>query len=202
MKTQVRFVPMERFPRAETPNSQKPRCRFEAGLQDTLDLLDRELQMIGAEDVLIQLKCDRSQIRQDGWPRSDCRAYAPVILTFRRPNGQSVSMPCDTYAHWNDNLRAVAKSLEALRAVDRYGVTANGEQYRGFAALTDNAYSMTHGQAIGWLAALYETTSAAVERDAERFVRTALKDCHPDSPRGNPEKFKRAMAARRALEAA
>lgn len=41
-------------------------------------------------------------------------------------------LPAATFTHWDCNLRAVALTLEHLRAVDRYGVTTGGEQYRGW----------------------------------------------------------------------
>lgn len=41
----------------------------------------------------------------------------------------------DTYEHWQANVRAIALTLEALRAVDRYGAT-QGRQYAGFQQLT------------------------------------------------------------------
>ncbi len=38
---------------------------------------------------------------------------------------------------WQHNVRSIALGLEALRAVDRYGISRRGEQYAGFrAALT------------------------------------------------------------------
>src|SRR5579863_10251967 len=45
-----------------------------------------------------------------------------IILTFNSKHGP-LSYPCDKYSNWQANLRAIALSLEALRAVDRYGVT-------------------------------------------------------------------------------
>lgn len=40
----------------------------------------------------------------------------------------------DAYALWEHNVRAIALTLEALRAVDRYGTTG-GRQYAGFRQL-------------------------------------------------------------------
>jgi hypothetical protein len=36
---------------------------------------------------------------------------------------------------WRDNVRAIALGLEALRTVDRYGITHKAEQYTGVKAL-------------------------------------------------------------------
>jgi len=41
---------------------------------------------------------------------------------------------------WRHNVRSIALGLEALRAVDRYGISRRGEQYAGFrAALASGA---------------------------------------------------------------
>jgi hypothetical protein len=44
-------------------------------------------------------------------------------------------MHCSRFRDWRDNVRALALSLEALRRVDRYGVTSRGEQYAGWRQL-------------------------------------------------------------------
>lgn len=45
------------------------------------------------------------------------------------PRRGHLSYPCDTFTTLQDNLRVIALALEALRMVDRYGVTRRGEQY-------------------------------------------------------------------------
>jgi hypothetical protein len=42
----------------------------------------------------------------------------------------------DMFPSWQDNLRAIALGLEALRKVERYGIANRGEQYAGWAQLT------------------------------------------------------------------
>ncbi len=49
--------------------------------------------------------------------------------------GDVYRFPCDRFKHWDDNLRAISLTLERMRAVDRYGVTLNKQQYAGFKAL-------------------------------------------------------------------
>lgn len=51
---------------------------------------------------------------------------------------------------WEDNLRAIALALEALRKVDRYGVTRRGEQYTGWKQLTagDSGPSAERGRRL------------------------------------------------------
>lgn len=45
----------------------------------------------------------------------------------------------DKFPSWQDNLRAIALGLEALRKVERYGFVKDDEQYTGFKALTAGA---------------------------------------------------------------
>jgi hypothetical protein len=51
----------------------------------------------------------------------------------------SYQFACDRFTGWEDNLRAITKTLDALRAVDRYEVVQDGEQYSGFKQLTAGA---------------------------------------------------------------
>lgn len=72
----------------------------------------------------------------DGMPRADAKPEHPGIIVNIEPrNKPPMSFPCDTFTHWHDNLRAIALTLEALRKVDRYGVTQTGQQYRGWQAI-------------------------------------------------------------------
>lgn len=110
-------------------------------------LLDRELTHLGARQVVIQLALGEHEIRRDGLPYSNARPEHPgVILTFERqvppsksPTGKTrndtLNFPCDRFTTWQENLRAIALAMDALRRVDRYGVTSHAEQYRGWAHL-------------------------------------------------------------------
>jgi hypothetical protein len=48
----------------------------------------------------------------------------------------SYVLACDRFLDWEDNLRAITKTLESLRAVRRYEVVQDDEQYAGFKQLT------------------------------------------------------------------
>lgn len=101
-------------------------------LSSTLGVLDTELSMLKAKGTELLVAIAASDFRLDGKPRATARAEHPgVILSFDSKVGH-LSYPCDTFTTWQDNLRAIALALEALRKVDRYGVTTHGEQYRGF----------------------------------------------------------------------
>jgi len=118
---EVRFRPISTWPVAAT--ARRKRARFRAGYSDTLQLLDRELRFLRAH----RLALAEDDIRLDGMPRSQAKPSHPgVVLSFDSAYGP-LSYPCDTFAQWEDNLRAIALGLEHLRAVDRFGVTKRGE---------------------------------------------------------------------------
>lgn len=129
--------PIEQWP--GKPTATRQRSNFSAPWRSTLDLLDRELHYLGKSNrnapTILQVALREQDFRNDGMPRANARPTHPgVILSIESKHGP-LSYPCDRFDLWQDNLRAIALSLEALRKVDRYGVTKNAEQYTGFKAL-------------------------------------------------------------------
>jgi hypothetical protein len=112
---------------------------FSAGWTSTVRLLAKELRAHGARRAVLQVDMHESDFRLDGLPRADRRASTPgIVLNFEAtavPGRPALRYEIGTYVLWTDNVRAVALGLEALRAVDRYGVTKRGEQYAGWKAL-------------------------------------------------------------------
>lgn len=102
-------------------------------------------------------------------------------------------------AGWQANVRAIALSLEALRAVDRWGVTSSGEQYRGWSAIsaTSGEFDMDRTQAAYLLSAdtafTPEEILASPDKARSAYRAAALKH-HPDKG-GNTELFRRLKAA-------
>jgi hypothetical protein len=193
-----------------TLRGSRSHSQFKATYSQTVELLERELAHLQAHSVALQLAVRPREIRADGQMRADARPEHPgVVLRFTGKHGH-VTMPCDKYAHWHENLRALALSLEALRAVDRYGVTTRGEQYKGWKALPGaiemGPATMTVEEAAAVLVdaaaaagRLFSRDSqikeAAMYRDAYRM---AAKKLHPDTG-GNRAAWDRLQAAAAAL---
>lgn len=133
-----RFRPLAQWPGEPTRFPQP--SRFKAKWSQTLDLLELELNHLRAKNIIIEGYFEFGQIRNDGWPKSTARPSKPgVVLSFDlgKPGktGRMV-MPCDRFNDWEANLRAIALTLEHLRAVERYGVTTErAEQYTGWLKL-------------------------------------------------------------------
>jgi hypothetical protein len=204
MKTAITFRPLESFP-GKRPHPKRSPFRTTYG--KTLDLLDRELLFLQARDVVIQLDCSERDIRNDGMPRSDCRPRsAAVVLSFEsKKSGGPMQFPCAAFTSWQDNIRAIALSLESLRQVDRYGVTQHAEQYRGWSKLAGPAEPavMTATQAAELLVTFGGGDSAEILRYFAAFqeaFKRAKVATHPDRNGGSEGQFKAVQAAGDVLE--
>ena len=130
----VTFRPLERPVR-----SQMRLAPFRAGWSSTVELLSKELRAHGARNAVLELDFRETDFRNDGLPRADRHAQSPgIVLSFtatRVPGKPQLRYEVASFHQWQANVRAVALGLEALRAVDRHGVTKRGEQYAGWKAL-------------------------------------------------------------------
>lgn len=177
---------------------------FSSTLSSTMDTLRRELRELRAKDVLMQIAIPREQFRLDGYPRSTAKPEHPgIILTLDSQHGP-LSYPCDTFATWQENLRAIALALEALRKVDRYGVTKRGEQYRGFLAI-EGATAMPSSwasadEARAFLAKLINDAGwTTAPGDTRLQLSQAKRLTHPDMG-GDAETFQRVTLAEQYLK--
>lgn len=179
----VQFRPLDHWPSKRTTN--RVDATFRAGYSKTLDDLEYEFSRINAKSIIIQVDgLMLADIRNDGWPRGSWNGGPGVIVSFSSAVGD-ISMPCDKFGDWRDNLRAIAKSLEALRMVDRYGVTRGKEQYQGWTKLADpNANGMDAEVALLFLAGMTATPkdylrdmAPATRADLFRKLRI---EYHPD----------------------
>lgn len=193
------YRPITLWPGAPTRN--RKRNRFRASYSDTLKVLDLELRMLRASQIVLQVALSEEDIRLDGKPRAGSRPSHPgVILAFKSKYGP-LSYPCDTFASWEENLRAIALALTALRTVDRYGVTRRAEQYRGWSQLPpplvteppmDNAAAYT-------VFAQYVNGDDLNKNTLADIYRRAVKATHPDTG-GDAAAFSRVQRAKEVLE--
>ena len=179
------------------------RSQFRSSFSETLELLKSELRRLRAESVVIEAYVEERDIRIDGWIRATARSFDPgIILSFDSKVGP-LRYPCDTYNDWQDNLRAIGLALQALRAVDRYGVTSHAEQYRGWHALPDPNGSTDRATAAGFVAGVSGVSVRKILEDAEirkTALRVAAKALHPDMDSGDEEKFKRLQECKAVLD--
>lgn len=206
-----RFRPLDQWPGNQTASWKQKTGSFKAGWSQTLDLLERELNHLRAKNIIVEGYFTFQQIRNDGWPKSTARPSKPgIVLSFDlgKPGktGRMV-MPCDRFDNWESNLRAIALTLEHLRAVERYGVTTErAEQYTGWLKLpaasgVDEANE--HAKTLISLSGFTQTDIHFVQANQDEFERiwkAAARATHPDAG-GDAEQFKKVIAARDRLKA-
>jgi hypothetical protein len=199
----ARFVPIENWPGTPTPSWRRKNASFRATYIQTLDLLEDELNKLKARDVLIQAYFRRDQLRNDSWPKTNAApSDVGVIVSFDSPKGP-LSFPCDNFNTFDDNLRAIALALQALRAVDRYGVTRNNEQYKGWAQIAAPTNQPSPEAAARTIENRTGISHLEILASAEIFriaYRQAAGKVHPDRPGGSQDLFVELSQAKEALE--
>lgn len=167
-----------------TPYGRRRAAKFKAGLGQARDELLRELQLLGAKDVLVS---SNVPTRRDGLMYSDARQPDDpgVAVYFDRrlnvPNAPGQWSPfviaCDSYSKVQWNLRAIGVTVEALRAIQRHGASEMLEQaFTGFAALPP-APSVPTGP--DWWVTLMVPQAADAETIKTAYRELAGKN-HPD----------------------
>lgn len=218
------FRPIKVWPEGwQDPNRERRGSPFSATYSSTLSLLELELRKLGATEAILQVDASDRDVRLDGGLRADAKVRHPgVILTIDAAIGTLV-YATDEFTGWGgrpgwqENLRAIALGLEALRAVERYGIATRGEQYAGYREigsgipLGDSSAPMTRAAAAAFLIEWGEwgDTPATIDEILDdgplgpevrsSYFREAAKKLHPDAG-GDPELFRRLSLARETLE--
>lgn len=204
------FRPLVGWPFGELRASWDRRSSpFSATYSTTRQLLDRELDMLGAPRAVVQLEVPEGGIyvAGDGLKANVRPEHPGVVLSFESVHGP-LQYGTDRFEGWHDNLRAIALGLEALRRVDRYGLGSHGEQYAGWKAIdaapgsVDDAAAFIAGLLDGWTAGdLLDWPGKPHRESVANAYRLAAKLVHPDAG-GDTAVFQLLVDAKRVLDAA
>lgn len=166
------------------------RSNFDTPWPATEALLLREVRHLRGKDLVIEVDVAESDIRLDGRIRAAARPSQPGIrVAFDSVHGP-LTYSTDAFSTWQDNVRAVALGLEALRKVDRYGITRRGEQYAGWKALPAGrsmpASHMTSDEALTVLRQQAARRVDVMGGEATSYLwRQARRAAHPDHNGGD-----------------
>lgn len=179
--------------------------QFKASWSATETLLHSEIKHLNGKDVFIEIDVEPKDIRNDGRLRANARpASAAVRVVFDSVYGPlsyaSAAFDTGRAADWQHNVRAIALGLEALRKVDRYGITRKGEQYLGFKAIGagPDSEGMTSAKA-------YEVLKRYARVDDDRpyagkdLLKRARRYTHPDVTGGDHSAWHAVEVAARVL---
>lgn len=167
--------------------TERKRLNVNDGVQRVMAQLSR--MGISAGDAIISTNL---RTGLDGLPRSDqAQPSDPGAAVYWRKDGNPIHyMAIDRYTHVEDNVAAIAATLEAMRAIDRHGGAQIMERaFRGFAALPEHATTP-------WREVLRIAVNVPIDEDAIKAAfRDAIKGKHPDQG-GDREEFERLVTAR------
>lgn len=219
MAITIKIKPIANWIGAETKYPKS--SQFRQNYSDTKKILAFELEKLNAvsSSVQIEMFVKPEEIRQDGELRANAKPWKPgVVLSFSIITGRvkkstdefinqtkSLSYPCDTFDDWQDNLRAIALSLEALRKVSRYGVFKYEDMVSRLALPSAEGKISSREAAAEFLSrfSVFETSEISENAEcAKKAYREAALILHPDNPNfnGNTENFLELQKAKEVLE--
>lgn len=181
---------IEAFPLAWPAGYIKTKSRRSSSFRDatfarTRDGVIRELRLLGAKLPVIS---SNIPLRGDGLPYSGYRETLPDpgISVYFQFKGKQMVLACDRYFKVTDNLRAIELTIEAMRGMERWGVSDMLERaFSGFAALPPPVNQGGTQQEKSW----WEILNVSRESDLdyiESVYRWKMKKAHPDAG-GKPE---------------
>ena len=124
------------WPHGQTRSKKRVNSNFKVNPAQAYDEMIGELARFKASHVVVSTNIP---LRRDGSPYRDGLSESledPGVAVYFRRGKQLVSLCCDTYRRPWENMRAVGKSVEAFRAMERYGAhQILNQAFTGFAAL-------------------------------------------------------------------
>lgn len=191
------------------PAERRTATRFSSTWVETEHLLVDEVDRLNGQNLVIEVDLREGDLRIDGRPKARAQSASPaVVVAFETSALGPMLYRCDTFTTsysdqapaWQHNVRAVALTLQALRAVDRYGATDTGQQYQGFKAIGGGTPMPAAPERMSSSAAaeLIRGYGPAGEISLEAAYRRALRATHPDMG-GQRDDFERVQAAARVL---
>jgi hypothetical protein len=136
------------------------------------DRLIDEMRRLGATSYVLSTNVE---LRNDGYPRSGQKEPTdPGAAVYFRLKNRDQVLACDAFTTVADNIGAIARHIEALRTMDRYGVGTVEQAFAGYVALPSRVED-----AVDWRAVLRITGDAPLAI-AEAQYRVLMRTAHPD----------------------
>lgn len=172
------------WPRAKYRES----SRFKVGLADARDELLNELARMGAARLILSTNIE---LRRDGLPYANrAEPLDPGIAVYFMWKKKPMTFACDRWDRVRDNIRAIGKTIEALRGIERWGASDMMERaFTAFVALPAPGQTVTLSC---WRVLEIEPGSSRAEID--RAYRAKAREAHPDSG-GSRERWDALQAA-------
>lgn len=158
------------FTRREPSRRRRAAFRI-ASLAVARDFLLDELRRLGARYVVLS---SNVPVRHDGLPYANvAEPRDPGVCVYFDLEGEARCIPCDAWDRVKDNILAVAKTVEAMRGIERWG---SGEMMRR----AFSAFQALPSPAAGWRTVLGMGPGPATRQAIDEAYRERARALHPD----------------------
>jgi hypothetical protein len=108
--------------------------------------LEFQLDLMNASNVAVTTNIE---LRRDGQPYANQRIFDTGVAVYSREKVVSRPSPAISGTRSVNNLHAVAKTIEALRGIDRWGTREMvGAAFQGFTAIPGSAPALPNSQIL------------------------------------------------------
>lgn len=156
----------------------KEKSAFKTTLSAALHNLKLEVERLGGKNLILSSNVTLGS----EYPKE------PGVCAYFDLREQHIAIPCDRWNKVQDNVRAIALTIEAMRGMERWGakhmITA---LFTGFNALPEKT-----GESC-W--EILGVPAGATEKAIKDAYRARAMETHPDKPGGSAEAFGRVQAA-------
>lgn len=190
MSDHIEAYPLH-WPEGRPRAQRRHNAAFQMTLAGARDHLMNEIRLLGGKQPILS---SNLSLRLDGLPYANQKQPDDTgIAVYFIYKDKQHCFACDDWNRVEDNVRAIGKTIEALRGIARWGTGDMMERaFQGFAALP------APGEEPWWSVLGYNSESAALfEDDFETQARYLIQEAHPDMPAGDEWNFKRIIKARK-----
>jgi hypothetical protein len=168
------------WPAGRPRKSWRERSRFDVSLAKARDEIRREVALLSGSASALVISSNL-MLRQDGLPYANQRQPDdPGVAVYFTYKKRQMCFACDRWVKVEDNMQAIAKTINALRGVARWGTGDMMEAaFTGFTALPDPTNR-------SWRDVLGK--DIATREQLETIYRRLRSESHPDKG-GSPDRF-------------
>lgn len=162
------------WPEGWPRTTSRARSRFDTSVAKAIAAVEREVSLLGGKATIISSNVNLT----------DRNPKDPGIAIYFTKDGRQLCVPCDRWDCVEDNIQAIAKTIEALRGIERWGAKHMVDAaFRGFTALPPPG--------APWRVILDNPKTLA---EAEANYRRCARENHPDNG-GNADAMVKLNAA-------
>ena len=166
------------------------RVTFSRGLQD----VQAELRRMNASNLRVD---HAGTTARDGTPLAGSKEPKdPGVVVYWNHQGRSYAMACDRWDDRASNLRAIAKTLEAKRGIDRWGAATAEAEFKGYEALPPPSGAPTSGFALRSAHEVLGVRGGALKHEIQAAFRERAKLLHPDAGGADADRWHELVRAR------